>query len=104
MARRGRRACNVLGVRPRRTAARRMTTYSLTLLESQYAAIRAVTLADNRERGILLLCGRSTYVDPWTGAHEERLVGREVVEVDENQFLERRFDRMTWSTTPFYKL
>jgi molybdopterin/thiamine biosynthesis adenylyltransferase/proteasome lid subunit RPN8/RPN11 len=81
-----------------------MTTYSLTLLESHYDAICETALLDTRERGAFLVCGRSSYIDPWTGEREERFLGREVVEVSESDFLERHTNRMTWSTTPFYQL
>lgn len=79
-----------------------MTRYTFTILEEQRAAVRRSVLRDDSEYGAILLCGRSQHRDPWTGELEERFLARELIEVDEDAFLERTPFRMVWSTTPFY--
>src|SRR5687767_12995307 len=79
-----------------------MTRYTLTILDEQRAALKKSLFRDEREYAALLLCGRSRHADPWTGETEERFLVRELIEVDESAFEERKTDCMTWSTTPFY--
>ena len=81
-----------------------MTRYTLTILEEHRVALQSALFRDESEYGALLLCGRSTAIDPWTGDLEERFLVRQVVEVDESAFTERTPIKMTWSTTPFYRL
>ncbi len=80
-----------------------MTRYTLTILEELRAAVQRSVLRDECEYGAILLCGRSTHIDPWTGEMEERFLARQLLEVEEAAFLERTPLRMVWSTTPFYK-
>jgi molybdopterin/thiamine biosynthesis adenylyltransferase len=80
-----------------------MTTYSLSLLESQHDDVRRQLFVDGNERGALLLCGRSRYTDPWTREVEERLVVNRVIEVPEAAYSSRTPISMTWSTTPFFE-
>lgn len=79
-----------------------MTRYTLTILEELRAALQASVLRDDREYAAILLCGRSTHIDPWTGEVEERAVARQILKVDASAFLERTQTKMTWSTTPFF--
>ncbi len=79
-----------------------MTRYTLTILEEHRTALQRSILRDGRECGALMVCGRSRQIDPWTGELEERFLTRELIEVDENEFVERTPFKMTWSTTPFY--
>ena len=81
-----------------------MTRYTFSMLEEQYQTLRRTLLRDEREYGALLLCGRSTHIDPWTGELEERALVREIIEVEEEAFVERTSTSMTWSTTPLFKL
>lgn len=78
--------------------------YTFTVLEEHYQQLRRTLFRDGDEYGALLLCGRSRHVDPWTGVPEERALVREVIEVQEDAFLERTPTSMTWSTTPLFNL
>lgn len=79
-----------------------MTRYTVTLLQEHHDALRKTLFRDALEYGALLVCGRSTTIDPWTGDVEERFLVREVIDVGEDAFFERTPVSMTWSTTPFY--
>lgn len=81
-----------------------MTRYTFSILDEHRVALQRNILRDGREYGALLICGRSRHIDPWTGELEERLLTRELVEVDESAFVERTPFKMTWSTTPFYNV
>lgn len=81
-----------------------MSRLTFSILESQREAIKQILFRDNKEYGVLLLCGRSGHFDPWTHEIEERFIVHEIVSVEENAFLSRTETSMTWSTTPFYKL
>jgi molybdopterin/thiamine biosynthesis adenylyltransferase len=81
-----------------------VTRYTLTILAEQHAALRKSILRDNNEYGAFFLCGRSRHIDPWTGEVEERFLAKELVEVSPEFFLERTPTKMTWSTTPLYRL
>lgn len=81
-----------------------MSRYTFSILESQREAIKKILFRDDKEYGVLLLCGRSRHRDPWTHEMEERFLVRDVIEVEEEAFLSRTKTSMTWSTTPFYRL
>jgi molybdopterin/thiamine biosynthesis adenylyltransferase len=80
-----------------------MTRYTLSLLEAHAQQLQRAVLRDDRERGALIICGRSRHADPWTGEIEERFLVREVIAVADEMYLERTPVGMTWSTTPFYR-
>jgi len=79
-----------------------MNRLTLSLLEEHRATLRRSLFRDDREYGALLLCGRSRHLDPWSHEVEERFLVREVIEVEEEHFLERTRTSMMWSTTPFF--
>jgi len=81
-----------------------MTRHTWTLLEEHRATLQRTLLRDEKEYAALILCGRSSVVDPWTGVREERFVTHKVIEVDPSAFSSRSRDGLTWSTTPFYNL
>jgi len=78
--------------------------YTFTILNEHHQQLRRLLLRDDREYGALLLCGRSRFVDPWTGITEERALVREVIGVPDEAFLERSSTSLTWSTTPLFNL
>lgn len=80
-----------------------MTRYTVSILEEHRAKLKQTLFRDESEYGALLLCGRSRHIDPWTHEVEERFLVREIIEVDEDAFLERTPTSMTWSTTPFFR-
>lgn len=77
-----------------------MTRYTLTLLEHQYSAIQQDVFRDDSERAALMICGRSSQIDPWTGVREERFIARELIRVEDLDYLSRRRNGFTWSTKP----
>lgn len=79
-----------------------MTRHTLTILEEQRAALARSVLRDRCEYAAILLCGRASLRDPWSGEPEERIIVRELIEIPEEAFSERTPIGMTWSTTPFY--
>src|SRR5687768_13385193 len=81
-----------------------MPRHTLTILEEHAKKLRASLLRDDKEYGALMLCGRSRYIDPWTGGVEERALVREVIEVPDDAFLERTRVSLSWSTTPLFHL
>lgn len=81
-----------------------MSRYTFTILDEHYQALKRLLLHDEREYGALLLCGRSRHVDPWSGIVEERAIVREVIEVEEDAFIERTSKSLIWSTDPLFKL
>ncbi|MEI9951913.1 MAG: ThiF family adenylyltransferase [Pseudomonadota bacterium] len=81
-----------------------MTRHTFTILEKDQLRLRELLLRDGREHGALMLCGRSTHVDPWTGEQEERALVREIVDVGGNAFIERSPRSMTWTTDALYHL
>jgi len=76
-----------------------MTRHTLTILEELRLAVERSVLRDECEYPAILLCGRSSHIDPWTGEREERFLAREFVEVDQCMIQERTETGMTWSTT-----
>src|SRR6267142_2658244 len=81
-----------------------MSRLTFSILESQRETLRKLLFRDENEYGALLLCGRSRHRDPWTREIEDRFIVREIIDVEEREFLSRTKTSMTWSTTPFYKL
>jgi molybdopterin/thiamine biosynthesis adenylyltransferase len=81
-----------------------MSRYTFTILDEHFQTLRRLLLRDECEYGALLLCGRSRQVDPWTGIVEERVLVREVIEVEEEAFLERTPTSLSWTTNPLFRL
>jgi len=81
-----------------------MTRFTFSILGEHYKQIRQSLLRDDKEYGLLMLCGRSRQIDPWTGVVEERALVREVIEIPEDAFQKRTATSLTWSTTPLFQL
>jgi molybdopterin/thiamine biosynthesis adenylyltransferase len=79
-----------------------MTRYTLTILEEHLRALEAAVFHDEREAAALAICGRSQVIDPWTGVLEERFLVREIIKIPEADYIERKVECFTWSTTPFF--
>lgn len=80
-----------------------MSRITVTLLEEQRRALRGLLFKDDFENAAILLLGRASHIDAWSGMHQERFFAAEVVEAPQDAFLERTPTHLTWSTTPFFK-
>lgn len=79
-----------------------MTRVTVTMLDEQRRALRALLFRDDLECAALVLCGTSSHTDPWTGTQQQRFLVHKVVEVPLEHFTARTADSLTWSTTPFF--
>lgn len=80
-----------------------MSRITVTLLEEQRRALRGLLFKDSFEHAAILLLGRATHIDAWSGTQQERFSVAEVIEAPDDAFDERTPTRLTWSTTPFFK-
>jgi molybdopterin/thiamine biosynthesis adenylyltransferase len=76
---------------------------TVTLLEEQRRALRGLLFKDSFEHAAILLLGRASHIDAWSGTQQQRFFVAEVIEAPSDAFLERTPTRLTWSTTPFFK-
>jgi len=76
---------------------------TITLLEEQRRALRGLLFNDGSEHAAIVLLGRSSHIDAWSGTQQERFFVAEVVPVPVEAFIERTPTRLTWSTTPFFR-
>ena len=79
-----------------------MTDIEFRLTGEQAEILRTLTCADENEATAIVLCGRSSFLDPWTGRQVDGLHAREIIEVPAEAYESRSADTFTWSTTPFY--
>lgn len=80
-----------------------MSRITVTLLEEQRCALRSLLFKDAFEHAAILLLGRASHIDAWSGTQQERFFVAEVIEAPPDAFLERTPTRLTWSTTPFFR-
>ena len=80
-----------------------MTTYSLTLQEPHFEALRAHLIRpDGLERAAYLLCGQARIErDPWDGEGHHKLVSYEPLPVPDQDLIESTRSAVAWSTNSF---